>query len=112
MKRIEWICFGGYWQHTQFIDMLEDHPKLLISKASLRHRGKNLYMQAPPVLEEMTRSNLSLPLFDLMGRIINDVVHVTGMSSMDNKKTSCLRKLRVSFKCVDGVTDMDMAGGA
>lgn len=96
----------------QFIDLLEDHPKLLLSKASVTHRGKNLYMQAPPVLEEMTRSNLSVPLFDLMGKVLKDVVHVTGVASQNDKKTSCLRKLRVAFKAVDGVTDMDTAGGA
>ncbi|KAG6582280.1 NEDD8-activating enzyme E1 catalytic subunit, partial [Cucurbita argyrosperma subsp. sororia] len=94
----------------KFIELLEDHPKLLLSKASVTHRGKNLYMQAPPVLEEMTRSNLSVPLFDLMGKVLKDVVHVTGVASKNDKKTSCLRKLRVAFKGVDGVTDMDTAG--
>ncbi|CAK9318611.1 unnamed protein product [Citrullus colocynthis] len=96
----------------KFIDLLEDHPKLLLSKASVTHRGKNLYMQAPPVLEEMTRSNLGVPLFDLMGKVLEDVVHVTGVASKNDKKTSCLRKLRVAFKGVDGVTDMDTASGA
>lgn len=69
-------------------------------------------MQAPPVLEEMTRSNLGVPLFDLMGKVLKDVVHVTGVASKNDKKTSCLRKLRVTFKGVDGVTDMDTASGA
>lgn len=96
----------------QFIDMLEEHPKLFLSKASVRHLGKNLYMQAPPVLEEMTRSNLSLPLFELMGKVPKDVVHVTGVTIQNDSKSSCLRKLRVVFKGIDGVTDMDMAGGA
>lgn len=96
----------------KFIESLEVHPKLLLSKASVTHRGKNLYMQAPPVLEEMTRSNLSLPLFEIMGKITKDVIHVTGTTSNNDKKTSCLRKLRLFFKGVDGVTDMDMAGGA
>ncbi|KAJ0035404.1 hypothetical protein Pint_24887 [Pistacia integerrima] len=97
---------------VEFIHQLEQHPKLLLSKASVTHRGKNLYMQAPPVLEEMTRSNLSLPLYDLMGKIPKDIVHVTGTTDKHDKKTSCLRKLRVAFKGIDGVTDMDMAGGA
>lgn len=69
-------------------------------------------MQAPPVLEEMTRPNLSLPLYDLLGKIPKDVVHVTGITSKNDKKNSSLRKLRVVFKGIDGVTDMDMAGGA
>uniref|UniRef100_A0A5B7AB55 NEDD8-activating enzyme E1 catalytic subunit n=1 Tax=Davidia involucrata TaxID=16924 RepID=A0A5B7AB55_DAVIN len=96
----------------KFIDLLEEHPKLLLSRASVTHRGKNLYMQAPPVLEEMTRSNLNLPLFDLMDKIPKDNIHVTGTTSKSDKKTSCLRKLHVVFKGIDGVTDMDMAGGA
>lgn len=94
------------------MDLLEEHPKLQLSKASITHRGKNLYMQAPPVLEEMTRSNLSLPLFDLMGKLSKDVVHVNGTTTKNDQKVSCLRKLRVAFKGVDGVTDMDTAGGA
>ncbi|POO02248.1 Trichome birefringence-like family [Trema orientale] len=96
----------------KFISLLEEHPKLQLSKASITHRGKNLYMQAPPILEEMTRSNLSLPLFELMGKISKDVVHATGTVIKNDKKSSCLRKLRVVFKGVDGVADMDTAGGA
>ncbi|RYR11889.1 hypothetical protein Ahy_B04g069408 isoform B [Arachis hypogaea] len=96
----------------KFMNLLEEHPKLQLTKASITHRGKNLYMQAPPVLEEMTRSNLSLPLFELMGKLSKDVIHVNGMTNKNNQKVSCLRKLRVTFKGVDGVTDMDTAGGA
>ncbi|XP_022762015.1 NEDD8-activating enzyme E1 catalytic subunit isoform X2 [Durio zibethinus] len=96
----------------KFINMLEEHPKLLISKASITYHGKNLYMQAPPVLEEMTRSNLNLPLYDLMDKIPKDILHATGTINKDNKKSSGLKKLRVVFKGIDGVTDMDLAGGA
>lgn len=96
----------------KFINLLEENPKLLISKASITHRGKNLYMQAPPILEEMTRSNLNIPLFDLMGKTQKDTVHATGTSSKNGTKMSCLRKLRIVFKGIDEVTDMDMAGGA
>ncbi|KAL2628216.1 hypothetical protein AAZX31_07G239500 [Glycine max] len=96
----------------KFMDLLEEHPKLRLSKASITHRGKNLYMQAPPVLEEMTRSNLNLSLFNLMGKLPKDVVHVNGTTIKNDQKFSCLRKLRVVFKGVDGVTDMDTAGGA
>ncbi|KAL4205502.1 hypothetical protein AMTRI_Chr01g114920 [Amborella trichopoda] len=97
----------------KFIDLLREHPTLPISKPSMVHRGKNLYMQAPPILEEMTRSNLQLPLFDLMGRIPKDVIHVTGTVTLNDRKTSALRKLRIVFKGnVDGVADMDMVGGA
>lgn len=69
-------------------------------------------MQAPPVLEEMTRSNLSKPLFELMERTYSGTVHVSGTSIKNNKKTSSLRKLRVAYKRVDGMTEMDTAGGA
>ncbi|KAJ6725417.1 UBIQUITIN-ACTIVATING ENZYME E1 [Salix purpurea] len=96
----------------KFIDMLEEHPKLLLSKASVRHQATNLYMQAPQVLEEMTRSNLNLPLFELMGKVPRDIVHVTGTTSRDGKKASCLRKLCLVFKGADAVTDQDMAVGA
>ncbi|KAM3707404.1 hypothetical protein ACB098_02G024400 [Castanea mollissima] len=96
----------------KFIDLLEKHPDLLLSKASVTCQGSSLYMQAPPVLEEMTRSNLNLPLFDLMGKTSRGTIHVTGTTSKNDTKTSVLRKLRVFFKGVDGVTDMDMAGGA
>ncbi|XVE81959.1 hypothetical protein DITRI_Ditri15bG0108400 [Diplodiscus trichospermus] len=96
----------------KFIDMLEEHPKLLMSKASITYRGKNLYMQAPPILEEMTRSNLNLPLYDLMDKIPKDILHATGTINKDNKKSTGLRKLDVVFKGIDGVADMDMAGGA
>ncbi|KAK9137208.1 hypothetical protein Sjap_007802 [Stephania japonica] len=93
----------------KFIELVGDHPKLQLSKASVTHRGKNLYMQAPPVLEEMTRSNLNLPLYELMDKVPKDVVHVSGTVNKDDKKTSVLRKLRVVFKGIDGVTDMDTA---
>ncbi|CAM8887463.1 unnamed protein product [Rhodiola kirilowii] len=96
----------------QFIDILKEHPKLLLSKASITHRGKNLYMQAPPILEEMTRSNLTQPLFHLMGEIPKDVVHATGTASKNGSKTSSLRKLRVVFKGSLGTKDTDMVSGA
>lgn len=96
----------------KFMDLLEDHPKLLLTRVSVTYRGKNLYMQAPPVLEEMTRSNLDLPLFELMAKTPRDIVHVTGAAGKGDKKQSCSRKLRVVFKGMEGVTDMDMAGGA
>lgn len=96
----------------KFIDMVKEHPKLLLSKASVTYQGKNLYMQAPPVLEEMTRANLTESLFNLMQRVPSGTVHVTGTTSENGKKTSGVRKLRVAFKAVDGIADMDTAGGA
>uniref|UniRef100_A0A1J3G3S7 NEDD8-activating enzyme E1 catalytic subunit n=1 Tax=Noccaea caerulescens TaxID=107243 RepID=A0A1J3G3S7_NOCCA len=96
----------------KFIDMLEEHPKLLLSKASVKHGKDSLYMQAPPVLEEMHRPNLSKTLFDLMGRVHKDTVHVFGSALKNEEKQSSLTKLRVVFKGADGVADMDTAIGA
>ncbi|PIA30832.1 hypothetical protein AQUCO_05400140v1 [Aquilegia coerulea] len=96
----------------KFIELIGEHPLLLLSKPSVTYRGKTLYMQAPPVLEEMTRSNLKLPLYDLMDKVAKDVIHVNGMTSKNDTKQSCLLKLRIVFKGIDGMTDMDMASGA
>lgn len=92
--------------------MLEDHPKLLLSKASVKHGENTLYMQAPPVLEEFHRPKLSKPLYDLMGRVQKDTIHVFGTALKNNEKESCSTKVRVVFKGADGVTDMDTAIGA
>ncbi|XP_010492972.1 PREDICTED: NEDD8-activating enzyme E1 catalytic subunit [Camelina sativa] len=97
---------------SKFIEMLEDHPKLLLSKASVTYGESNLYMQAPPVLEEMLRENLSKPLYDLMGRVQKDTIHVSGTSLKDKERQSIQTKLRVVFKGADVVTDMDTAIGA
>lgn len=91
----------------EFIGLVEEHPKLHMSKVSVSHEGNHLYMQMPPVLEEMTRPNLTLPLFDLMGQIPKDTLRVTGMKGK-NGKSSTSRKLRVVFKGVDN----EMAGAA
>ncbi|XP_072984877.1 NEDD8-activating enzyme E1 catalytic subunit [Typha latifolia] len=94
----------------QFIEMLGKHPEILLSKPSVTHQGKNLYMQSPPILEEMTRSNLTLLMFDLLGKVSRDTLHVSGACEKNGKKVSCLRKLRVVFRGVgDGMTDMDTA---
>ena len=47
-----------------------------------------------------------------MGKTVRSTLHVTATTSKNDKKTSALRKLRIIFKGVDGVTDMDMAGAA
>ena len=87
--------------------MLEEHPKLLMSKASVTHEGNNLYMQAPEVLEQMTRQNLSIPMFELLKGTPFATVHVTGMAESNGKKVSSLRKLRVAFKGVEEASKMD-----
>ena len=95
------------------IELLGEHPKLLILKPSITHQGKSLYMQAPPVLEELTRSNLDRPLFDLMDQAPKGIIHATGFVNNDGRRISCLRKLRVVFKgaAVDeGAADVEMGG--
>ncbi|XP_042037701.1 NEDD8-activating enzyme E1 catalytic subunit-like isoform X1 [Salvia splendens] len=96
----------------KFINQLEDHPRLLLTRVSVSYRGEKLYMQAPPELEKETRSNLDIPLFDLMNGVSRDIVNVNGMAGKGDKKQSCMRKLCIAFKGVDGVADIDMAGGA
>ncbi|OEL32162.1 NEDD8-activating enzyme E1 catalytic subunit [Dichanthelium oligosanthes] len=92
---------------SQFIKMLEEHPNLRISKASVTHEGNNLYMQSPEVLEQMTRPNLSVPMFELLKEVPCATVHATGMAENNGKKVSSLRKLRVAFKGVIGDSKMD-----
>jgi ubiquitin-activating enzyme E1 C len=91
----------------KFIDQLlkDSRFKLKLSKPSVSYHGDNLYMQAPPVLEEMTRPNLSQPLLALMDNKTSGVLNIN-----DRRLTGVLR-LRVTFKeGVDSV-DMDTAGG-
>lgn len=96
----------------KFIDLVGEHPRLKLSRPSVMHRGNNLYIQAPPVLEEMTRSNLQLPLFELMGKVPKDSVHLSGTVITNDKKSTTTRKVRISFRGIsDDVTDMDTAGG-
>jgi NEDD8-activating enzyme E1 len=87
--------------------LLEEHPKLQMSKTSVTHEGNNLYMQSPEVLEQMTRPNLSIPMFELLKGVPYTTVHATGMAENNGKKVSSLRKLRVAFKCVEETSKMD-----
>ncbi|AQK89326.1 NEDD8-activating enzyme E1 catalytic subunit [Zea mays] len=91
----------------KFIKMLEEHPKLRMSKASVTHEGNNLYMQSPEVLEQMTRPNLSIPMFELLKEVPYTTVHATGMAENNGKKVSSLRKLRVAFKGIEDASKMD-----
>ncbi|KAG2596791.1 hypothetical protein PVAP13_5KG428300 [Panicum virgatum] len=93
---------------AEFIKMLEEHPKLRISKASVTHEGNNLYMQSPEVLEQMTRPNLSVPMFELLKEAPYATVHATGMAENNGKRVSSLRKLRVAFKGVEA-SKMDVS---
>ncbi|KAL6850468.1 hypothetical protein ACP4OV_021095 [Aristida adscensionis] len=87
--------------------MVEEHPKLRMSKASVMHEGNNLYMQSPEVLEQMTRPNLCIAMFELLKQAPYATVHVTGMAENNGKKVSSLRKLRVAFKGIEEASKMD-----
>eukprot|EP00245_Coleochaete_scutata_P005560 TRINITY_DN19219_c0_g1_i1.p1 TRINITY_DN19219_c0_g1~~TRINITY_DN19219_c0_g1_i1.p1 ORF type:complete len:447 (+),score=71.94 TRINITY_DN19219_c0_g1_i1:106-1446(+) len=80
----------------QFIDRLQqdDRFKNKLQKPSVSHAGQNLYMQAPAVLEEMTRPNLSLSVLGLTGA---DVSTGVVLNVNDPKLTGVLR-IRVKFK--------------
>ena len=56
----------------KFIDLIRKHPRFKLSRPSVMHRGNNLYIQAPPVLEQMTRSTIQLPPFELRGKVPKD----------------------------------------
>jgi len=51
---------------AQLLTYLQETPKYQYKKPSLRCNGKNLYMRAPPVLEEATRPNLEKKLSELV----------------------------------------------
>jgi ubiquitin-activating enzyme E1 C len=61
-------------------------------------------MQAPPVLEEMTRPNLQEPLVRLMGGEKSDVLNIN-----DRRLTGVLR-VRVTFRDDAETIDMDTVG--
>ncbi|CAH1444064.1 unnamed protein product [Lactuca virosa] len=113
------MCGPGIFMELETSDTLKmlmdkvgDEPQLLMSGVSVKHGGKTLYMQAPPELEALTRSNLSVSLFKLMEESPNGILHVTGTAGKPGKRQSCSRKVRVAFKGLAGIKDTDMAGGA
>eukprot|EP00897_Mesotaenium_endlicherianum_P009980 jgi/Mesen1/900/ME001156S00133 len=77
-----------------FIDnLLQDARfKGKLSKPSVSHQGSNLYMQAPPILEEMTRSNLTCRLIDLIGDGM-----MGGVLNVNDKLLAGMLRIRVSF---------------
>mgnify|MGYP002775512539 FL=1 len=61
-------------------------------------------MQAPPVLEEITKPNLNIPLFELMGR-------GGGIVNVNDKKLTGILRINISFRGFMDTVDMDTAGG-
>ncbi|MCO5582881.1 hypothetical protein L7F22_036782 [Adiantum nelumboides] len=91
----------------KFMELLLEDPRFKdkLSKPSISYQKCNLYMQAPPVLEEMTRPNLTLHLFELMER-------AGGTLNVNDKKLTGILRINVSFVGQnDAVVDMDTAGG-
>ncbi|KAG6551669.1 hypothetical protein Mapa_006756 [Marchantia paleacea] len=88
----------------KFIDVLlkDSRFKNKISKPSVSLQGENLYMQAPPILEEETRPNLLRPLRTLMGG-------EGGILNINDKRLKGILRVQVIFKTTD--VDMDTAGG-
>jgi ubiquitin-activating enzyme E1 C len=74
-----------------------------LSKPSISHQGENLYMAAPPVLEEMTRENLSKPLAELLGG-------KGGTVNVNDKKLAGVLRVQVTFNdAASEPADMDTA---
>ena len=79
----------------QFIDQLLTDPRFSprLSSPSITANGSNLYLSAPPVLEEATRPNLSRPMSELLPGDGSSTTVVVN----DRKLTGVLR-IRVLLK--------------
>jgi len=62
----------------EFLDILADNPATRFKKASIRCSGKNIFMQGPPQLLELTKPNLEKPLNELINN--EDFLDVTDPS--------------------------------
>ncbi|GBG62533.1 hypothetical protein CBR_g30851 [Chara braunii] len=83
----------------EFIELLPKDPRFKdkISRPSISHQTSNLYMQAPPVLEEMTRPNLAKPLKELM-----DCDEKGGVLNINDK--TLVGVLRIHVRFVEAMT--------
>lgn len=91
----------------KFMEILLEDPRFKdkLSKPSISYQKSNLYMQAPPILEVMTRPNLDLPLFQLMEG-------VGGILNVNDKKLNGILRINVSFQGQsDAFVDRNTAGG-
>ncbi|CAM6095047.1 unnamed protein product [Calypogeia fissa] len=89
----------------KFIDILLKDPrfKTKISRPSVSLQGTNLYMQAPPILEEETRPNLSQSLFYLMSE-----QNSGGILNINDKRLKGVLRVQVIF---NEPIDVDSLGG-
>eukprot|EP00850_Spirogloea_muscicola_P019109 SM000183S04003 [mRNA] locus=s183:200474:203745:- [translate_table: standard] len=76
----------------ELIQKLVDDPRFSgkLAQPSVSHRGTNLYMQQPPVLEQMTHENLGRPLVELMGG-------QGGILNVNDKKLVGVLRVQISF---------------
>eukprot|EP00850_Spirogloea_muscicola_P013304 SM000089S23860 [mRNA] locus=s89:479327:482609:+ [translate_table: standard] len=76
----------------ELIQKLVTFPRFsgMLAQPSVSHRGTNLYMQQPPVLEQMTRENLGRPLVELMGG-------QGGLLNVNDKNLVGVLRLQISF---------------
>eukprot|EP00850_Spirogloea_muscicola_P008163 SM000043S15791 [mRNA] locus=s43:141023:148693:- [translate_table: standard] len=76
----------------ELIQKLVSLPRFsgMLAQPSVSHRGTNLYMQQPQVLEQMTRENLGRPLVELMGG-------QGGILNVNDKKLMGVLRFQISF---------------
>ncbi|CAL5413536.1 unnamed protein product [Camellia sinensis] len=85
--------------HTKVTEFVKDKDCLVRGPSILVELDTSVTLRkVPPVLEEMTRSNLDLPFFDLMDKIPKDVVHVTGMASKSDSKIIISEEITCCFQ--------------
>lgn len=66
-----------------------------LERPSVSWQGGNLYMAAPPVLEEMTRANLAQPLAGLLG---GGDLRAGATLNVNDKRLAGVLRIRVSFR--------------
>ncbi|CAE6455148.1 unnamed protein product [Rhizoctonia solani] len=60
------VAISNEWTVERFIEWLQEKQDVQIKKPSLSASGKNIYLQAPPQLEQATRPNLEKKLSELV----------------------------------------------
>uniref|UniRef100_A0A7R9Y511 NEDD8-activating enzyme E1 catalytic subunit n=1 Tax=Prasinoderma coloniale TaxID=156133 RepID=A0A7R9Y511_9VIRI len=79
----------------EFVEQLKADERFAgkLSNPSLSYAGRNLYMAAPPVLEQMTRANLDAPLSKLLG----DGADGSAAINVTDKKLAGVLRVRPSL---------------
>ncbi|KAF8753900.1 hypothetical protein RHS01_06632 [Rhizoctonia solani] len=63
------VAVSSEWTVERFIEWLQEKQDVQIKKPSLSSGGKNIYLQAPPQLEQATRPNLEKKLSELVNAL-------------------------------------------